>query len=149
MTKTQKQKTWEAMSRYVRLKDALEYCKRRGIDLSQFDRPEDVIGECVTCGAVKSWSRMDCGHCISRGLGGSSGVYFHECNVGLQCKKCNAFRQGARPEFEEHLKKKYGDGIIEELERQHRAYSYGVIEIVVLEEHFKKKYKELVKEYRL
>ena len=51
---TPKQKASKAMSRFIRLRDALAYCHRRGIDLHQFARPEDVIGKCCSCGAVKS-----------------------------------------------------------------------------------------------
>jgi hypothetical protein len=143
MAKTQKKKTWEAMSRFIRLRDALEYCKEHGIDLHQFARPEDIIGKCCTCGIVKAWIRMDAGHCFGRGSGGHSGVYFHERNVGLQCKPCNAFEQGARPEFEEYLIAKYGDGIIDELRRLHMTNSYRG-QLGMLELYFKDEYKKLL-----
>ena len=132
------------MSRFVRLRDALEYCKTLGIDLSQFNRSEDVIGQCCTCGKVKSWIRMDAGHCIGRGLGGGSGVYFDERNVNLQCKQCNGFKQGARPEYEEFLKEKYGNDIIDELTKLHHTNIYKQFEIEGLGLYYKQKYKELV-----
>ena len=73
---TLKTKASNACSRYIRLRDALEYCYDHSIDISQFNRPEDIIGKCCTCGAVKSWVRMDAGHFKGRGIGGGSGVYF-------------------------------------------------------------------------
>ena len=100
---TPKTKAWKACSRYCRLRDALAYCKEHGIDLHQFSRPEDIIGACATCPAVKSWYLMDAGHFISRGAGGVSGVYFDERNVNLQCKRCNAFEQGAYAKYEKYM----------------------------------------------
>ena len=132
------------MSKFVRLRDAIEYCKSHGIDLSQFNRPEDTIGKCCTCGTVKSWIRMDAGHCIGRGIGGSSGVYFDERNVNLQCKQCNAFRQGARPEYEIFLKEKFGDDTIDELTRLHHTNIYKEAEIIALGMYYKQEYKKLV-----
>ena len=117
--KSDKAKTWDAMSRYIRLRDALEYCRSSGINIDQFARPEDVLCKCVTCGAVKSWGRMDGGHCIGRGVGGGSGVYFNEKNLACQCKICNGMKQGARPEFEAAIIKKHGQDVMDELTMLH------------------------------
>ena len=84
---TLKEKASKAMSRYIRLRDALEYCDNYSIDITQFNRPEDIVGKCCTCGTVKSWSWMDAGHWLGRGIGGGSGTYFDERNVHLQCKQ--------------------------------------------------------------
>lgn len=123
------------MSKWIRLRDAIAYCEKYGIDLGQFTRVEDIICKCCTCGNVKSWIRQDAGHCIGRGIGGSSGTYFDERNLACQCKQCNGFKQGARPEFEEHLREKYGDDIINILENIHIAkrgfkWNYTAIEFM-------------------
>ena len=110
-----KKKAWDECSRYIRLRDALEYCKEVGIDISQFSRVEDIVARCCTCGVVKSWIRGDAGHFIGRGLGGGSGVYFDERNIHFQCKPCNGFR-GAKPlEYQECMVDKYGEHTIDVL----------------------------------
>ncbi len=118
---TPKQKTFKICSRYCRLRDALDYCRRYEIDLHQFSRPEDIIGQCCTCLTVKSWIYMDAGHWIDRGSGGQSGVYFDERNINLQCKSCNAgFYKGKRkPDvktaYDQFMLEKYGQDVMDEL----------------------------------
>ena len=144
---TLKSKAWTACSRYCRLRDALGHCKGRGIDIGQFVRPEDVIGQCCTCGAVKSWTRMDGGHYISRGLGGRSGVYFDERNINLQCKGCNAWKQGAATEYTKFMLDKYGQEVIDELQLKHHIpLDMRDIAMKAMEIMYKEKYETLVKE---
>ncbi len=140
-----KKDAWTACSKYIRLRDALDYCDRYSIDISQFNRPRDLIGACCTCGAVKSWNDMDAGHWIGRGLGGHSGTYFDERNSHLQCKKCNAWEAGHEKKHEKYILEKYGQAVIDELERKHlipldsRKLPMQAMEIFYIE-----KYKELV-----
>ncbi len=144
---TPKSKASKAMSRYIRLRDALVYCKERGIDVRQFNRPEDIIGQCCTCGAVKSWFRMDAGHWKGRGIGGGSGVYFDERNVDLQCKRCNAFLGGAVEAHEEYLIDKYGQDVVDEIQRKHRTTTdMRTLAMQAMEQMYKDKYEELLKE---
>ena len=116
--KTPKQKAWDQMSRYIRLRDSLDYCKMMRIDTSQFNSEKDLPVKCCTCGAVKSWKYMDAGHFISRGSHGASGVYFDERNVHAQCKSCNAFHQGRAEEYRKFMLNKYNPRVIYELERK-------------------------------
>ena len=140
-----KKQAWDACSRYIRLRDAIAYCEKYGIDLGQFTRPEDVVGRCCTCNAVKSWIRMDAGHYKGRGLGGGSGAYFDERNVNLQCKRCNGFRGGAPQEYETFLIDKYGPEIIEELTRKHvLQIDMRPLAMRAMEQFFKEKYAELI-----
>ncbi len=142
---TPKKKAWTACSRYCRLRDALEYCREKGIDLGQFARPEDIIGACCTCGVVKSWIYMDAGHFISRGAGGVSGVYFDERNVNLQCKRCNGFEQGAYAYYAEYIKRTYGENMISELRKKHYILpDMKNLAMAAMEEFYKEKYRELV-----
>jgi len=120
MAMTPKKKADKAFSRYIRLRDAIDYCLSHGIPLDQFVRPEDVIGKCCTCGTVKSWFRMDNGHFKGRGLGGGSGAYFDERNCQLQCKQCNAFKGGSPDEYEEFMIEKYGEEVVAEIRLKHR-----------------------------
>ncbi|KKK60639.1 hypothetical protein LCGC14_3022340 [marine sediment metagenome] len=142
---TPKKKAWKQCSRYCRLRDALAYCKEHGINLHQFSRPEDIIGACATCGAVKSWYLMDAGHFISRGAGGVSGVYFDERNVNLQCKRCNAFEQGAYQGYRNYIIHKYSIEVLDELLQKHYILpDMKDLAMVATEEYYKEKYQELV-----
>jgi len=97
-------------SRYIRLKAAKEmdgWCK------------------CVTCGEVKPWYEMDCGHYEQRG---SLMTRFDERNVGPQCVSCNRFGEGNKAAFAIYLKEKYGDGILDELHGLSRQLWLGSAE---------------------
>jgi len=144
---TPKAKASKAMSRYVRLRDAIAYCKEYNIDLRQFSKPEDIIGKCSTCGTVKAWLYMDAGHWKTRGMGGSSGAYFMPENVHLQCKRCNAFESGRPTEMENYIREKYGDDIVSDITLQHhiRQRRSGV-EYAAMEELYKQEYKQLIEE---
>ncbi len=140
-----KKKASTACSRYIRLRDALKYCRERGVELSQFNRPEDIIGSCVTCGAVKSWIRMDNGHFKGRGIGGASGVYFDERNQHLQCKRCNGFEGGRPDEYREFIIEEYGQEVLDELNLKHRIpIDMGGFAMKATEIMYKEKYNELV-----
>ncbi len=142
---TPKIKASTAFSRYIRLRDALKYCRERGIDTEQFARPEDIIGVCCTCGTVKSWIRMDAGHFKGRGIGGGSGTYFDERNVHLQCKPCNGFEGGRYSDYEEFIIVKYGQPVHDELILKHHIPGkMGVLQLQILEQYYKDEYKKLV-----
>ena len=146
---TPKGKASTVMSRFIRFRDALDYCREHGIYMEQFTRPEDVIGQCCTCGAVKSWIRMDAGHWQGRGMGGGSGVYFDERNVDLQCKPCNGFEGGRSKEHEAYLLKKYSQEVIDELELKHRIpRDNGVLAMQAMEIYYKGRYNELLEIFK-
>jgi hypothetical protein len=82
-----------------------EYIRRSHADANGMCR-------CVTCGSVKHWKEMDCGHWRRRGL---QPTRYDERNVSAQCTRCNHFRSGEPERFEEYLRQKYGSKIVEEL----------------------------------
>ena len=131
------------MSRYCRLRDAIKYCKGRGVNLGQFVRPEDIIAQCCSCNTVKSWYRLQGGHYFGRGLGGGSGAYFDERNVYAQCCRCNAFLGGNFREYQDYMHDLYGPGITEELRIIHKSYSQP--EPSVIGAYYEQQYGELVK----
>ncbi len=140
-----KKKASDACSRYIRLRDALKYCDKMSIDISQFSRPEDLPVKCCTCGIVKSWIYMDAGHFISRGSGGSSGVYFDERNIHAQSKDCNAWKQGSPDEYREFIIEEYGQEVLDELNLKHRIpIDLGSFAMIAIERYYKERYKELV-----
>lgn len=142
--KTLKQKAWEHCSRYIRLRDALDYCKRMRIDTSQFNSIKDLPVQCCTCERVKSWSRMDAGHFKGRGLGGGSGAYFDERNINSQCKRCNAFEGGRQLEYRQFILKKYGQQVIDQLEIKHRTVTkQSDLGLIALASFYKGAYDEL------
>ena len=127
-----KKKASEWMSRYCRLRDAIEFCRKRGVDITQFSRPRDIIVACCCCGKVLSWNNVDGGHFIGRGRGGYSGVYFDERNVHAQCKGCNMWTQN-NPDYRKFMLLKYGQDTIDELELRHKTNNYkGQIEAIGL-----------------
>lgn len=65
--------------------------------------------ECITCGSTR-W--LQAGHYVSRSW---SNLRYDERNVNSQCIGCNIFKQGNMDVYALALKKKYGDGILEEL----------------------------------
>jgi len=142
MAKSAKKIAWDWCSRYCRLRDALAYCRKNGIDLRQFARIEDIVGACCTCGKVLSWVYMDAGHFIGRGLGGRSGVYFDERNINLQCKPCNGFKQGSPLEYRDFMLKRYGQQVIDNLRilDKTQSYKYKIEGIGIM---YKEMYKKL------
>ena len=136
MTKNQ---VWTAMSRYVRLRDSIDYCKRNNLPL------DSGVGQCCSCLKVMLWKRGDAGHFIPRGLGGHSGVYFDERNVNLQCKQCNL--SGNFPGYEYFMLRKYGQQIIDQLRFLDKNNSYkGKLDGLYL--YYKQMYEELEKEIK-
>lgn len=143
---TPKVNAWRQCSRYIRFRDALEFCCERDIDLRQFARPEDVIGKCCTCETVKSWICMDAGHWKSRGTGGGSGVYFDERQIHLQCKHCNGFKGGKADEHKDFIIAKHGIEVIQEIELKHRlGIDMGSMAMEAMRILYKEKYDELIK----
>lgn len=121
MAKTLKQKASEHCSRYIRLRDALDYCKRMRIDISQFNSIKDLPVACCTCGKIITIKRAQAGHYFGRGLGGGSGAYFDERNINTQCGQCNAFKQGNPKAYEEFMRRKYGQEVIDQLRIKHHS----------------------------
>ena len=140
-----KRKASDACSRYVRLRDAIAYCKIRGIDIGQFTRVENIPVKCCTCNMVKSWINVHAGHFIGRSLGGGSGVYFDERNIHAQCPQCNAFRQGNPLVYKEFMLQKYGQKVIDELRVKHTSYQdSGAVAMQVMEILYKELFDKLV-----
>ena len=69
---------------------------------------------CVTCGSTKN---LQNGHYISRS---HSSTRYLEKNNNCQCLVCNIFMKGNYPAYTIYLMRKYGNGIIKELERKGR-----------------------------
>ncbi len=134
---TAKQKAWQACSKYIRLRDSIEYCRVNNLPL------DSSWAQCCTCGAVKQWKYMDAGHFISRGLGGGSGVYFDERNINIQCKRCNAWDPEMLIRYLSFMEGKYGRDVIDQLHVLDKVGHQG--EPVAVEAMYQEMFEELCK----
>ena len=80
---------------------------------SVFIRKRDG-GKCFTCGAQKRWEETDAGHYIKRQ---HLTTRWDEKNTNCQCRCCNRFRDGNKELYAISLEKKYGYGILQELDK--------------------------------
>lgn len=81
---------------------------------SQFIRLRDK-GVCFTCGNKKYWKLQQNGHYISRV---HMSVRFSEKNCNAQCASCNIFKNGNMDEYALALQKKWGKGILLQLNQE-------------------------------
>lgn len=124
--KTLKNKLWAIFSLWVRRKDA----------------DQNGMVSCISCGVIKHFSEMHCGHFIPKSLGLS--IYFEERNNSVQCPSCNVFRHGNLSSYAVALRKKYGETILEELDTQRQQIrKISQVEYEELIETYKKKLAEL------
>lgn len=72
-------------------------------------------GICFTCKVQRPIKQMQNGHYISRT---HTSVRFDEQNCHCQCVGCNVFLKGNIPKYSLELVRKYGPGVLEELERR-------------------------------
>lgn len=113
-------KLWKVFSEYIRLRDS----------------DENGNVKCFTCGNIRHWTKVDCGHGIGRQ---HKATKFHEQNNHGQCKRCNGFEGGKREVYKEEVDKRYGAGTWDKLEVQARSVcKRGQFEIDVMCEHYKK-----------
>jgi len=104
---------------------------------------DEGMTQCVTCGDVKHYKSMHCGHFMSRA---AHSTRWHEDNCEVQCVGCNLFKQGQQYLFSVHIDNKHGEGTADELEHLSRmTVKYMRCDY---EEQIEK-YKELVKELKL
>lgn len=110
-----KAKLWKVFSQYIRQRD-------RGV--------------CITCGKVDDWKKQQAGHYVARSAGLS--LYFDERNVNAQCPACNLFKHGNLTNYALALMNKYGDNILNELDRERRK----------TKKISPKQYQELIEKYK-
>src|SRR5436190_1999057 len=107
-------KLWKVFSEYIRLKfsDDNGYCS------------------CYTCGVIRHWKKIDCGHGIGRQ---HMSTKYDERNNRPQCKHCNGFHGGRREVFKEKMDREHGPGTWDLVELKSRQRSkIGEFEIASL-----------------
>lgn len=113
------QKLWKVFSEFIRLRDA----------------DENGMCKCFTCGLVRHWKQMDCGHGIGRQ---HKSVKYSEKNNHAQCKRCNGFEGGKREVYKEEVDKRYGKGSWDLLELQSKQpFKWSQFEVDALTGHYK------------
>lgn len=70
--------------------------------------------KCFTCSRVSHWKESQAGHYIPQSI--ALALVFDERNVQNQCGGCNLYRNGNPTVYAIELRKKYGEGILEELQ---------------------------------
>lgn len=80
---------------------------------SQFIRLRDEVEGCVTCGIVKPYKEMQCGHFYGR-------AHLHtrwdEDNCHVQCYRCNCPLKGNYIVYTKYMIDRYGREFVDELE---------------------------------
>lgn len=66
------------------------------------------IAKCVTCGKEDNWTKLQCGHFMSRK---HMSTRWDENNCQVQCAGCNVFKYGEQYLFSQYL----GNNLSEEL----------------------------------
>lgn len=69
------------------------------------------ISKCVTCGKEDHWSKLQCGHFMSRK---HMSTRWNEDNCQVQCAGCNVFRYGEQYVFSQYL----GNNLSEQLHQE-------------------------------
>jgi hypothetical protein len=82
-----------------------EYIRRRGTLSGGY-------AKCITCGVIKHWKEMDCGHYIQRDR---YSTRFDEKNCHAQCPHCNRFRTGEQSLHGKAIDRMYGKGTSDQL----------------------------------
>lgn len=93
------------------------YKKKLDALFSQFIRLRDDGKGCYTCGVMKPWKELQCGHFTPRQY---LSLRYDETNCHSQCYACNMLYNGQPSAYAVRLKKEYGDDIIEKLESKRR-----------------------------
>ena len=105
------------------------------------------LTECYTCGKKDSPKSMQAGHFQSRSKYSTRWLYDKEANlynIKPQCVSCNLFKNGMQWEFGRRLDQDYGEGTAEKvLILSNQTRKYFTEEIVEMQEHYTKLYKEL------
>jgi len=100
----------------------------------------DGFAECVTCGKVDHWKKLQCGHFMSRRKYSTRWTAEPIPNCAPQCYGCNIGRQGEQFKFSIYLDQTYGEGSADTLLRaSNETIKYSDQDLLELIEEFKQK----------
>lgn len=107
--------------------------KRLDKAFSLFIRARDGK-KCITCG--RTVEVVQCGHYISRKY---LSTRWNEKNCASQCVACNIMKKGDAPTFAIEIMKRYGKGILVELDiLKHSKTKFAVSDLLTLETYYRK-----------
>lgn len=107
-------------SEYIRLRDSKPYGYK--------------YFKCISCGAVKPYEQMDCGHFIGRT---HMATRFDEKNSNGECKSCNRFSSDHIIYYQRNLVRKYGQEAVDMLIARGRGTKkWTVWELEILITHY-------------
>jgi len=96
---------------------------------------DDNHFKCISCGQTKPLDQFNAGHYFSRG---ELSIRWDEKNVNGQCISCNKWKSGNIQGYEKGIKKKWGSGVIQELEiKKMQTKKYARFEMEILIIHYK------------
>ncbi len=127
-----KKKAWEVFSKYIRLRDCLEYDSA------------GECGRCVTCKRIYPLKQLQAGHFVDSR---TKPVLFNEDIVYAQCAGCNVFKKGNKDEYTPFMIEKFGpEKVLEFLELRHsKDKTWSKHELEVILEKYKLSLEELCK----
>src|ERR1019366_1044163 len=88
-----------------------DYIRQRGAD-------ENGTNNCVTCGALKHWKELQCGHWHSRR---HLATRFDPMNSQVQCGRCNVLLRGNYTAYARFMYANYSAQQLDELEALSRT----------------------------
>lgn len=119
-----KKATWKLYSQYIKQRDADQYGYVR----------------CVTCQKKDIWNshQVHAGHFLH---GDNPGTWVNDKNVHAQCAGCNVHKGGARDWYALELERRYGHGILQELDKAYNTppLTWGMLTIRDMYQEVKKK----------
>jgi hypothetical protein len=126
---SEKKKTWETFSKWVRLRDCIGTTGTKAFAL------------CITCGKRYHISVLQAGHFIP---GRHNSNLFSERGVHAQCYNCNINLKGNTLEYRRKIIELYGEGADLELEAEDRQLrKFTVSELEQMRADYNQKIKEL------
>lgn len=110
-----------------------QYIRLRGCN-------EEGWGECYTCGRLRHYKEVDCGHFITRA---KLNTRWMEENCQFQCKQCN-MNGGQQYVFGKKLDQQYGEGTAERiLQLSNKTKKWTVPELEEMCRHYRKRVNEI------
>lgn len=112
---------------------------------SLYIRLRDVMpsgyGKCISCGKIKAFAELDCGHFHSRT---HMATRFDEDNCSAECRFCNRFSADHLIGYERNLKKKIGENRFNLLNvKAHSCKHWSDFELEAMIKHYKEEIKKL------
>lgn len=100
--------------------------------------------QCCTCGEVKSWPSLDCGHFQSRRF---MSTRYEPLNNSAQCKACNILFAGEQYKHGLYLDNKWGEGTAKKMYLlSQQTKKYDSLELKSLIDYYTEEVREMLKE---